>query len=141
LLIAGDGPLRETLERTAAEVGASIRVLGHRSDLPNVIAAADVIALPSTSEGMSNVVLQALAGSRPVVSFDIPGVTELIEPDRAGWLVSPGDWDGLIDRVVEALLQPEESRQRGTLGRAFVAKRHDINVIAAWYDDLYHGLS
>ena len=79
LLVAGQGDLADAIAQRAAkpDLAGSVHLLGHRSDMPAVFAAADAVVLPSRSEGMSNVALQALAAGRPFFGFAIPGVLEV----------------------------------------------------------------
>jgi glycosyltransferase involved in cell wall biosynthesis len=96
-VLAGEGPRRGSLEALAAELGIADRVhfLGYRSDIPELLAACDVFALPSLYEGSSLAVLEAMAARRPVVSSAIGGTDELIEDGAEGLLVAPGDAEGL----------------------------------------------
>lgn len=115
---AGEGPLRSGLETLAADLGLADRVafLGRRDDVPALLAACDVFALPSLYEGSSLAVLEAMAARRAVVSSAIGGTEELIEDGRSGLLVPPGDVDGLraaLVRVVE-----DESLRTTLAGRA-----------------------
>jgi glycosyltransferase involved in cell wall biosynthesis len=95
--LAGEGPRRGPLEALAAELGIADRVhfLGYRSDIPELLAACDIFALPSLYEGSSLAVLEAMAARRPVVSSAIGGTDELIEDGADGLLVAPGDADSL----------------------------------------------
>jgi L-malate glycosyltransferase len=95
--LAGEGPERESLEALAAELGIAgrVRFLGRREDVPQLLAAADVFALPSLYEGSSLAVLEAMAAGAPVVSSAIGGTDELIEDGRSGLLVPPGDAEAL----------------------------------------------
>jgi glycosyltransferase involved in cell wall biosynthesis len=115
---AGEGPLRSGLEALADDLGLADRVafLGRRDDVPALLAACDVFALPSLYEGSSLAVLEAMAARRAVVSSAIGGTEELIEDGRSGLLVPPGDVDGLraaLARVVE-----DESLRARLAGRA-----------------------
>jgi glycosyltransferase involved in cell wall biosynthesis len=115
---AGEGPERAALEALAGELAVSDRVafLGYREDIPALLAACDVFALPSLYEGSSLAVLEAMAARRVVVSSAIGGTEELIEDGRSGLLVRPGDVDGLRDalaRVVE-----DEGLRTALAGRA-----------------------
>jgi glycosyltransferase involved in cell wall biosynthesis len=96
-LLAGEGPEREALEALAAERGIAdrVRFLGRREDVPQLLAACDVFALPSLYEGSSLAVLEAMAAGIPIVSSAIGGTDELIEDGRSGLLVAPGDAEGL----------------------------------------------
>jgi glycosyltransferase involved in cell wall biosynthesis len=96
--LAGDGPLRAGLEAEADRLGVGERVvfLGHRTDIPDLLAACDIFALPSLYEGSSLAVLEAMAAGRPVVSSSIGGTAELIEDGENGLLVPPGEVAPLV---------------------------------------------
>ena len=105
-VLAGDGPEREPLEALAERLGIAdrVRFLGRREDVPQLMAACDVFALPSLYEGSSLAVLEAMAAGIPVVSSAIGGTDELIEDSRSGLLVAPGDSAGLaaaLRRVID----------------------------------------
>jgi len=102
---AGDGPLRAELEALAAGLGLDdrVRFLGRRDDVPALLAACDVFALPSLYEGSSLAVLEAMAARRAVVSSAIGGTKELIEDGHSGLLVPPGDSEALGDTLGRAL--------------------------------------
>lgn len=95
--LAGEGPDRAALEAQAASLGIEGRVvfLGHRTDVPELLSACDVFALPSLFEGSSLAVLEAMAARRPVVSSAIGGTDELIADGEDGLLVPPGDTGAL----------------------------------------------
>jgi L-malate glycosyltransferase len=92
-LLAGDGHERAPLEAEAERLGVAdrVRFLGRREDVPQLLAACDVFALPSLYEGSSLAVLEAMAAGIPIVSSAIGGTEELIEDGRSGLLVPPGD--------------------------------------------------
>jgi glycosyltransferase involved in cell wall biosynthesis len=91
--LVGDGPEREHLQALAAELGVGdrVRFLGRREDVPELLAVADVFALPSLYEGSSLAVMEAMAARRAIVSSRIGGTDELIDDGRTGLLVPPGD--------------------------------------------------
>jgi glycosyltransferase involved in cell wall biosynthesis len=111
-VLAGEGPERAGLEALAAELGIAERVhfLGYRGDIPQLLAACDVFALPSLYEGSSLAVLEAMAAERPVVSSAIGGTNELIDDGVDGLLVAPGDAEGLA-RALRRLLDDAELRK------------------------------
>lgn len=115
---AGEGPERAALEALAGELGVAGRVafLGYREDIPALLAACDVFALPSLYEGSSLAVLEAMAAGRAVVSSAIGGTEELIEDGRGGLLVRPGDVDGLRDALARAV--EDEDLRSALAGRA-----------------------
>lgn len=109
--LAGEGPLRGELEAEAADLGLGDRVvfLGRRTDIPELLAACDVFALPSLFEGTSLAVLEAMAAGRAVVSSAIGGTDELIEDGVSGLLVAPGD-AGALGGAIKRLLGDDELR-------------------------------
>ncbi|MGH7554864.1 MAG: glycosyltransferase, partial [Longimicrobiales bacterium] len=120
LVIAGDGPERETLTRLAHDSGAAGRVhlLGHRDDVGAVLGTLDLYVLASDHEGMSNAMLEAMTMAVPVISTPVSGADEALEPDDRD--VSPGeivDWDAdaLASRILWYSQNPET---REAMGRA-----------------------
>jgi glycosyltransferase involved in cell wall biosynthesis len=106
--LAGDGPERGRLEASAEHLGVAdrVRFLGRRADVPELLAASDVFALPSLYEGSSLAVLEAMAARRAVVSSSISGTDELIEDGRDGLLVAPGDAAALAAALRRLLGDP-----------------------------------
>jgi len=119
LLVAGDGPLRAALEAQTADLGLAecTEFLGlqSRDELPDIYRQADVFCLPSLSEGMANVVLEALATGLPIVASDVPGMAELVEEGANGFVVEAGRSDALVEPL-RTLLCDEGMRRR--LGEA-----------------------
>jgi glycosyltransferase involved in cell wall biosynthesis len=117
--ILGDGPLRHELERQAQRSGAGENVLmrGPRppADVARWLAAADLLCLPSYSEGCPNVVLEALSCGRPVVASAVGGVPELVAEDCAV-LVPPADSQALTAGLRIALTRPWDEK--------LIASRH-----------------
>jgi glycosyltransferase involved in cell wall biosynthesis len=113
LVIAGDGPELPELRRRAAERGIADRVhwLGHRDDVPELLAGCGLFVLSSRNEGMANVMLEAMAAGTPVIAADISGVRTALGPGAdglpAGWIVPPDDAPALASalREVAALLR------------------------------------
>ena len=89
----GDGPLRERLQRRIDELGLGHRFLlaGFRNDLDRLIPAWDLAVIPSYTEGLPNIALEAFAAAVPVVGTAVGGVPEVIKHGQSGYLVSPGD--------------------------------------------------
>lgn len=121
LLIVGDGPQRKCLERSAArlKLGNRVRFLGGRphDELPGLLAAADAMVLPSTSEGLANVWVEALACGTPIVIGDIGGARELLDRPEAGRIVH--FHAGAIAAAVRDLLAdpPDPAAVRATVER------------------------
>ena len=140
--LAGDGPARAPLEALAQRLGIDdrVRFLGRREDVPELLAACDVFALPSLYEGSSLAVLEAMAAGIPIVSSAIGGTDELIEDGRSGLLVAPGDAGALAAALRRLLAEPElgaemaaraRERVEGGLRREQMADR-----VAAVYREL-----
>jgi L-malate glycosyltransferase len=140
-LLAGDGPLREELERQAQDLGLANRVLflGDRRDIPSVLASMDVAVLTSDSESLSNVILEAMAAGLPVVAYRVGGNAELVNDER-GKLVPAGDEEGFASAVGH-LLESSSIRSRlGQGGREFAAANFGLESIRARYEDCYRTL-
>jgi teichuronic acid biosynthesis glycosyltransferase TuaC len=105
LILVGDGPDRARLERLAQ--GARVRFLGSRphAELPALLAAADVMVLPTVSEGLANVWIESLACGTPVVTSDVGGAREAIDRPAAGRLV-PRDADAIAAAIRDILANP-----------------------------------
>src|SRR5438093_6658966 len=119
-VIAGDGPLRDRLEETARayHLDGRVRFLGHRDDLPRLLAAADVVVLPSAYEGLPNVVLEAMRFRKPVVATAAPGTTEAVIDGQTGFLVPVGDVTGLTRSIRDLVRDPALAHRLGAAGRA-----------------------
>jgi glycosyltransferase involved in cell wall biosynthesis len=144
---AGEGPERAALEALAAELGVADRVtfLGRRDDIPQLLAVADVFALPSFYEGSSLALLEAMAARRALVSSAIGGTDELIDDGEDGLLVPPGDAVALA-AALRRLLGDEELRERlGARARQRVERDFAPAVmrerIVAIYESLVDGRS
>jgi len=111
LLLAGDGPEREPCEALAAELGLRdhVRFLGQRGDIPELLAASDIVALPSESEGFPISAIEALATGRPVVAFGVGGVPEVVVDGETGRVVPPADTVAFVNATV-ALMHDDDSR-------------------------------
>jgi glycosyltransferase involved in cell wall biosynthesis len=118
-VLAGEGPEREALEALAAQFGIAdrVRFLGRREDVPELLAACDVFALPSLYEGSSLAVLEAMAARIPIVSSAIGGTEELIEDGRSGLLFAPGDSEALAAALRRVLGDPGLRKSLATHAR------------------------
>jgi glycosyltransferase involved in cell wall biosynthesis len=118
--IAGDGPLRPEVERIAREGGIADRfhVLGWRRDVPDLLAAADVLVLTSRFEGLPIAVLRGMAAGLPVVATAVDGTPEAVANGESGLLLAPGDVDALAAHLVALGRNPARRRAMGQAGRA-----------------------
>ncbi|MGB9073314.1 MAG: glycosyltransferase [Terriglobales bacterium] len=137
-LLVGDGPLRQEIEQEAQSLGLGAHVffLGDRRDIPAVLAAMDVAVLTSDSEGLSNVILEAMAAGLPVVAYDVGGNAELVNQQR-GALVAAGDEAGFADAVVRILGESSLRQQLGLNARKFVEENFSLERVRNRYQELY----
>jgi len=144
LLIAGrPGLASAELDDLRASLGLddAVHFLGHRDDVPELLAAADIFVLPSISEGFPGVVLEAMALGLPVVASALPSVHEIVEPEASARWVEPGSARELA-RVIGDLLDDPELRQRfGERGRQIFEERFTLEKSARRMVELYRRLA
>lgn len=137
-ILAGDGPLRPELEAEARTLGlgARVRFLGDRRDIPAIMASMNVSVLPSASESLSNAILESMAAGVPVVASSVGGNPELVANDR-GILIPPGDAEALAS-AIECLLQNPTMRAELALnGRRFVESNFTVATMQKHHEELY----
>jgi glycosyltransferase involved in cell wall biosynthesis len=112
-VLAGDGPLRPELEAQVQSLGLQERVkfLGHRTDIPDLLAACDVFVLPSLYEGLPLSILEAMAADRPVIATQIGGTDEAVINGETGLLVTPAD-STLLAAAIRSVLDDRVLAQR-----------------------------
>jgi len=120
LVIAGDGPQAAALHAQAAADRVAVRFLGHRGDVPALLAVADVVVVPSCWEGQPLIVQEALRAGRPLVAAKVGGIPELAGQDGAV-LVPPGDPDALAAAVTRLLGDPAAAAAQAAAARARAA--------------------
>jgi glycosyltransferase involved in cell wall biosynthesis len=122
-LFVGAGESRESLQRRAQQAGVRplCRFVGATDSVEDFYAAADVVVLPSLSEGFPFVALEALALAKPMIATAVNGVPEIIDHGRTGLLVPPRDAQALTLAIRRLLRNPEEAARMGAAGRAQVA--------------------
>jgi glycosyltransferase involved in cell wall biosynthesis len=142
-LIAGDGPLRDHLEETAHgyHLDGRVRFLGHREDIPRLLAASDMLVLSSAYEGLPNVVLEAMQFAKPVVATAAPGTTEVVVDGETGFLVPIGDVTGLTRSIRDLVRDPALARRLGAAGRARAAAHFGADAMIARFAELYEQLA
>jgi glycosyltransferase involved in cell wall biosynthesis len=125
LLCLGDGALRSELERQIASLGISqsVRMLGYQPNVPDWLALADVVVLPSFFEGLPLVAIEALAAEKPVVATAVDGTPEVIMDGRTGLLVGPGDAASLADAICRMLRDAGLRQTLASAGHDFVRRR------------------
>jgi glycosyltransferase involved in cell wall biosynthesis len=143
-VIVGDGPERARLEALAKSLNLNghARFVGARSDVPEVVRALDVAVLSShpVVETLSNAVLEYMAAGKPVVATRVGSVPEQVEHGVTGFLVDPGDWQTLGDRIAELLEDRALAARMGQAGRARVEERYTIDRMVQGHEHLFERL-
>ena len=139
--IAGRGKQKESLQQLAGELGIGERVhlLGHRDDIPDLLAAADVFVMPSLWEGLPLAILEAMFAGKPVVASAISGIPEAIESGVQGFLVPGGDVPALSAALRAVLTDPARRAAFGAAGRRRAEAEFTIEHMTDAYERLYAG--
>lgn len=139
--VVGEGRERPTLEAARAALGLEnvVRFFGQLADVRPVMAAADVLLLPSRTEGLPNVALEALDAGLPILSTRVGAMPELIADGVTGWLVPVGDPSAFGSRLAELALR-RDLRSVGLAGREQVLPRYTADARVAKLFALYSQL-
>lgn len=139
--LVGDGPLYDDLHAEIAERGLADRVFltGFREDVPNVLAASDVLVLPSFREGTPRVITEAMASGLPVVATDIAGIPEQIEDGENGYLIPTGDPHELRERIVDLVGDKKLRERMGTKGLERT-EQFSMETMVKELDNMYQDL-
>lgn len=138
LLVVGGGPERAALEALAAtELADRATFTGVVPSPQGPLAAADVVALPSRTEGMPGVLIEAGLTGRPAVASDVGGVAEIVRPGETGVLVAPGDVDGFTEGLRAALA---DAPALGTAAHEHCLAHFDLPVVAGRWAEVLDAL-
>ena len=132
LLLVGDGSLRDILAEEVASLSGAVKLLGHRSDIPDILRAVDIYVQTSLTEGFSNAILQAMACGLPVVVTSVGGNVELVD-NECGYLVEPGDVEMLTNKIVNLINDKKLRAQLGSAGRLRAVKYGSLDVMTESY--------
>lgn len=143
LVVVGEGPERERVERAARERGLESRIVfaGHAADVRPFYAAADALALPSHSEGSPNVLLEAMAAGLPVVATAVGGVPEIADDEESALLVAPRDARAFADALGRLLTDEGLARRLVASAAARVAAEFSPESYARSLVELYNALA
>ncbi len=129
--------LEAQLSRSPASTRERVRLLGHRRDVGDLLAASDLFVFPSRYEGLGGAVVEALALALPVVASDLPALREVVTPDREGLLVPPGDPVALAVAVEALLASPERRAAMSAAARRRFEQAFSLERVAAAMLALY----
>jgi glycosyltransferase involved in cell wall biosynthesis len=136
LFFAGDGPMRRQLE------GRGAILAGARRDIPEILAASDIVALPSRfGEGCPNAALEAMAAGKPVIAARSGGTREVVVDRETGILFPPEDVDALRSAIQELAADPALRLRLGAAGRERAEREFGVGRLVKAYEDLYSELT
>ena len=143
LVLVGDGADMKTLRRMAADSGLTERIVfaGNRDDVLDCLRGFDLLVLPSISEGLPMVILEAMSAAKPVLAFDVGSVAEAVRDGVNGRLVEAGDYDAFIRQMRRLKDGGDELVKWGMNGRALLMSEFGIDTYMRKIEELYRSLS
>ncbi len=141
-LIVGDGPERERIQDRIRSLGIEERVCccGVRKNMRRVYDSIDYLVIPSLTEGLPYVMLEAMACGIPVLATAVGDIPLLVRDGRTGYLVKPGDTTGLTRRMRDLVAMPETTRAMAHEGRNLVDERFSASSMVGKTQELYLSL-
>jgi L-malate glycosyltransferase len=138
-VLAGEGKLMGELKALAAELGLQedVYFLGRCDYIPKLLAVSAVCVLSSTAEGFSNVILEYLAASRPVVVTDVGGAREAVQDGETGYVVPPRDPNTMAERIIHLLERPALAHAMGTRGNEVIRTKFSSQAQLTRTEQLY----
>jgi glycosyltransferase involved in cell wall biosynthesis len=135
LAIAGGGAEKERLEALTASKGltAHVKILGHREDVPDLLAATDVFVMPSLWEGLPLALLEAMLAGKPVIASRTSGIPEAVTDGVDGILTTPGDVGELANALRGVLADPARRLSLGVAARARAEANFTLDAMADGY--------
>jgi glycosyltransferase involved in cell wall biosynthesis len=139
LLLAGDGPLRAEIDALIASLALTprVRLVGWVEEVAPLHATIDICVLSSLNEGTPVALIEAMAAAKPVVATRVGGVADIVEHERTGLLVPPGNPDALADGIVRLAADPAERSRMGAAGREAVVARFSPERLVDDLEALY----
>lgn len=144
LWLAGDGPARAACERLVAEkdLGARVKFLGFQRNPTPLYCAADLAVHASSSEALSNFLIEAQAHGLLAIAYEAQGIRECFVPGRTGWVMQPGDRTGFRNTLTRRISEPDIAHaERAADARAYARRTFDPTRQVAAYIDLFDRLA
>jgi glycosyltransferase involved in cell wall biosynthesis len=140
-ILIGDGVLRNRVEQAIRRWGLdkNVRLLGWRRDVEEILPCLTLFVLTSQWEGLPLVFLEARLSGLPIVATCVDGATDVIQEGLNGYLLPPGDVEGMAERIIELLENPDRARKMGKAALA-LPRDFDLRVTVKRQQDLYRGL-
>lgn len=140
-VIVGGGPELERVRKLEAGTPDLVRVLGERTDVPDLIAASDVVCLTSAFEGLPITVLEAMALSRPLVATKVGGIPDAVADGHTGTLVAPQDVEAFAEALVSLAKDPGLRRTMGDAARGAYLDRFTLEAMVEGYVQLFRPMA
>lgn len=142
LVIVGDGPERDNLERLARECGdGRVLLIGNHDDIANILNHFEFFVLPSESEGLSNAIMEAVSCGLPVIAYDVGGNSEIVHHQKGGVLVKWHDRNRFVDAVNELFYNDQLKSEMGRYNRDLAVNCFALDIMVSNYSRLYQRLS
>lgn len=143
LWLIGDGPLRKDVEESVQHMGIANRVsfTGFINNPLEYIAHGDALLLPSVIEGLPGVILEAMLYETPVVANNVGGISEVVIPDKTGWLVERGEEEAFAQAVNNCLTNKSKVSSLVGCALSMVEEKYMNKNIASSFANLYQKLS
>jgi len=145
-LIVGDGPLRRDLQEQASQLAqrqpnsrfqSPFIFTGVRNDMPEIYSLMDIFVLPSLTEGLPMVLLEAMAAEKPTVVTRVGAVSKVVENGHCGLLIEPGDIEGLSGAIIDLLDNPQKAQHLAQKGYERLRNHFSAQRMAEQYIDVY----
>jgi glycosyltransferase involved in cell wall biosynthesis len=138
-LVIGDGPEGNELKSLANDLhlSESVHFLGERPDVPDLLAALDILVMSSYSESFPNAILEAMAAGKPVVATNVGGIPEVVEEGQTGFLVPARDPEAMSDRILLLCRDSVLRLQMGRVARARVESNFTVQAVTAKLEGIY----
>ncbi|BAL81656.1 glycosyltransferase family 4 protein [Caldisericum exile] len=139
LVLIGDGKCYDSLRNLSYGLSLEdyIRFVGYLEDIKPYLGSSLAFVFTSSREGLPVSVMEAMAMEKPVVSYNIRGVRDLIEDGVNGFLVPFGDIEGLADKIIYLMENPEVAKEMGKRGREKIEREFSLNIILAQMKYIY----
>jgi len=141
-LIVGDGVARDELEVLAKDldVAGSVIFCGQRSNVPEFLAASDVVVSASMKEGFGRVIVEAMAMTKPVVATKVGGVPEIVRDGKSGILVEPADSESLASAMISVIDSPEMALKLAVEGEKRARENFSLEKHIREIEEIYNTL-
>jgi glycosyltransferase involved in cell wall biosynthesis len=142
VLLVGEGDQTQSLTELvrSQRLEQRVRFCGYRSDIAQILVAADLLALTSEKEGLPIAILEAMAMRCPIVATRVGEIPQVLRDPQDAWIVAPGDIGALTAAIREALSRPEVAAARAASAHAEFVRHYSRNSMGARYLEIYEAV-